>query len=326
MAFVRAIVQGCARRGLDPAEALRAARIAPGKLDDPEARITAAQMEIVSGVAMQQADDEALGWFSRRLPWGTYGMLCRASLTAPTLGVALKRWCRHHRLLVDDVALRLEESGGVAVLTIEERCDFGELREFCLVTLFRYVHGYACWAVDSRVSLLRVELPVDEPPHASAYPHMFPGPARFGAPRAAISFDAHYLSLPIARDEKAMRTMLERALPLTVFQYRRDRLLVRRVRDLLRGRAGQVRTAGDVARALHVSVRTLHRQVREEGSSLQALKDEARRDLASDLLLRGGRSVKEVAAAVGFRNEKSFSRAFRGWTGHPPAAHRGHAS
>jgi AraC-like DNA-binding protein len=116
--------------------------------------------------------------------------------------------------------------------------------------------------------------------------------------------------------------MLQRALPVTVFQYRRDRLLVRRVRELLRSRAAQVRNAADVARLLHVSVRTLHRQVREEGSSLQALKDEARRDLASDLLYRGGRSVKEVAGAVGFRNEKSFTRAFGKWTGRSPAEHR----
>jgi hypothetical protein len=43
-------------------------------------------MEIMSGAAMQELDDEALGWFSRRLPWGSYGMLCRASITSPDLG------------------------------------------------------------------------------------------------------------------------------------------------------------------------------------------------------------------------------------------------
>jgi AraC-like DNA-binding protein len=32
--------------------------------------------------------------------------------------------------------------------------------------------------------------------------------------------------------------------------------------------------------------------------------------------------VKQVADAVGFRNEKSFTRAFRDWTGHSPAEFR----
>jgi AraC-like DNA-binding protein len=271
---------------------------------------------------MQQLDDEALGWFSRKLPWGSYGMLCRASITSPTLGVALKRWCRHHRLLTDDVVLQLTQSGSVATLSIAEHRRFGDLREFCLVTLLRYVHGYACWVVDSRIPLLKAGFPFESPPHADVYPLLFPGPIAFGAAQAGLSFDAQYLALPLQRDERALQLMLQRALPLTVLQYRRDRLLVRQVRQLLRNRAERLRSAADLARELHVSVRTLHRQIREEGSSLQSLKDEARLELAVDLLYRSDRSVKQVAWAAGFRNEKSFARAFRHWTGRSPTEHR----
>jgi AraC-like DNA-binding protein len=322
MAFVRAVVRAYERYGADPREALRAAQIAPAQLRDPTARITARQIELVSGTAMQELDDEALGWFSRRLPWGSYGMLCRASLTSPTLGVALKRWCRHHRLLTDDVVLRLSEAGPVATLSIDEHREFADLREFCLVTLLRYALGYACWAVDSRIPLLGAEFPFEAPPHADVYPVLFPGPVVFGAAQAGFRFDAQYLALPLRRDERDLQLMLERALPLTVLQYRRDRLLVSRVRQLLRSEAEKLRTADELARRLHVSVRTLHRHVREEGSSLQALKDEARRELATELLYRSHRSVKQVAAAVGFRNEKSYARAFRQWTGKPPAEYR----
>jgi AraC-like DNA-binding protein len=151
---------------------------------------------------------------------------------------------------------------------------------------------------------------------------IFPGPIGFGAPRASFRFDAQYLALPLRRDERDLQLMLQRALPLTVLQYRRDRLLVRRVRQLLRSEAERLRTADALARRLHVSVRTLHRHIREEGASLQALKDEARRELALELLYRSHRSVKQVAAAVGFRNEKSFTRAFRQWTGNAPAEYR----
>ena len=48
---------------------------------------------------MRELDDEALGWFGRRLPWGSYGMPARASLTAPTLGVALRRELAEQHLL-----------------------------------------------------------------------------------------------------------------------------------------------------------------------------------------------------------------------------------
>lgn len=315
MAFVRTMVAAYRQAGRDPAEALRQARITPAQLRRSDARIDALQMEQVSAAAMQELDDEALGWFSRRLPWGSYGMLCRASISAPDLGVALKRWCRHHRLLVDDVLLSLAVEGGTATLAIDEQVALGGFRELCLVTLLRSVHGFACWAVDSRIPLREVAFPFAAPPHHDAYPWMFPGPIRFSAPRAALVFDAAYLALPLRRDERALRTMLQRALPLTVRPYRRDRLLAQRVRELLRGSAG---TAAALAEALHVSVRTLHRQLHDEGSSLQALKDEVRRDTAVALLARSERPVKQVAAAAGFRNPKSFARAFRQWTGMSP--------
>ena len=319
MAFIRAMVVAYEKYGVDPAEALQQAQITPRELRQPDARITAAQMETFSGTAMQQLDDEALGWFTRRLPWGSYGMLCRASLTSPNLGVALKRWCRHHRLLTDDVVLKLEATGDVARFAIDERREAGPgMREFCLLTLLRYMHGYACWAVDSRIPVFEATFPHPPPRHHAAYALLFPGPVYFNAPRAGFSFDAQYLNLPLRRDERALRTMLQRALPLTVLQYRRDRLLVQRVRDLL----PQHQTAETLARALNISTRTLHRQLREEGSSLQALKDDVRRDRAIDLLVRTARPVKQVALAVGFENEKSFARAFRHWTGVTPSDYR----
>ena len=150
----------------------------------------------------------------------------------------------------------------------------------------------------------------------------FPGPCS-SVPRAAIRFDAQYLKLPLRRDEKALAQMLQRALSITVLQYRRDRLLVPQVRQVLAAHPERSHSAEALAGVLHVSPRTLHRQLKEEGASLQQLKDEVRLEKARDLLYRTDKPVKQVAAAVGFRNEKSFSRAFRAWTGISPAALRG---
>ncbi|MBY0412108.1 MAG: AraC family transcriptional regulator, partial [Burkholderiaceae bacterium] len=73
IAFVHAIALAYERRALSPARALAQAQIAPELLQDDQARITAWQMEKISDAAMRELDDEALGWFSRRLPWGSYG-------------------------------------------------------------------------------------------------------------------------------------------------------------------------------------------------------------------------------------------------------------
>jgi AraC-like DNA-binding protein len=321
MAFARSIVAAYARYRQSPGGALKLAQITPAALSQADGRITARQMEVLSGAAMQELDDEALGAFSRRLPWGSYGMLARASITSPDLGMALRRWCRHHALLAPDITLRLVVEGDCAAITIEEQ-QIGAVGEFALVHVLRNIHGLACWYIDSRIPLQSASFPFAAPPHADAYALMFPGPLQFYAAQASIRFDARYLALPLRRDEKALNQMLQRALPLTVLQYRRDRLLVQQVRQALAAWPDQAHRADGIAALLNISARTLHRQLKEEGASLQALKDEVRFERAKDLLNRSNKPVKQVATAAGFKNEKSFTRAFRQWSGETPGGFR----
>ena len=318
VSFVNAIVSAFQQRGMDPSAVLQEAQIAPNLLTQPQARITALQMEWLSAAAMKTLDDEALGWFRRRLPWGSYGMLVRASLTAPTLGVALQRWCRHHGLLTDDIHLQLTTHHGIARLELRECRDLAALQEFCIVSVLRNALGVACWLTDSRIPLLNTTLRFAPPHHADSYTVLFDGPTHFDAQSHSLQFDAGYLNLPVRRDEAALQRMLQRALLLTVRPYRRDRLLVEKVRQTLAEHPELGRNADALAGFLNVSVRTLHRQLKDEGASLQQIKDNVRQAQAQELLLRSHRAIKQIAAQVGFQSEKSFSRAFKTWTGQTP--------
>jgi AraC-like DNA-binding protein len=320
MAFVHGVLKAYEVYEKHPERVMTLAQITPKMLTDPVGRVTAAQFELLSASAMQELDDEALGWFSRPLPWGSYGLLCRASITAPNLGVALQRWCRHLHLLVDDVALQLHAADGLAHLQIHQTSKKA-LPEFCLVTLLRSLHGFACWAADTRILLQAASFPFPAPAHAEVYPLLFPGARmHFDAPVAGFSFTSDHLALPLVRDEAATRAMLRRAVSLTVRPYRRTRQLAAQVRTLLRQDSAGAAEA--LAHQLHISVRTLHRQLLAEGTTLQALKNEARLAQATTLLRQSATPLKKVALAVGFQNEKSFARAFHAWTGQPPGAFR----
>lgn len=327
MAFVHAILQAYEKYGVDPTVLLARAGIARAELRRKGARITGRQMELVSEHAMRELDDEALGWYRRRLPWGTYGFLFRASLTSPNLAVALRRWFRHHALLVDDIALTLEVEGELATVRLTERVPLGRTRAFCLVSTLRYIHGFACWLIDSRVRLSRVFFPHAEPADAEVYGVVFSHPVAFDAgarcgPGAGFSFDASYLALPPVRSDADLRQLLRRPLPLPIRPYRRDRLVLNRVRALLREDLSRHGSVAAVARALNISPRTLHRQFEGEGVSFQQLKDQVRRERALELLRGSDRPLKQISQALGFANEKSFFRVFVKWTGQTPGAVR----
>jgi AraC-like DNA-binding protein len=250
-------------------------------------------------------------------------MLARASISSPTLGLALKRWCRHHALITGDIRLELSAGAHEARIELHEVQPLPRaLRELSMAYVLRNIHGLACWYVDSRIPLIAAAFPFAAPPHADAYGAMFPGPVEFAAPLASLRFDARYLALPLKRDDRALRQMLQRALPITVFPYKRDRLIVQQVRMILAADPSAAHDAHSIADSLHVSARTLHRQLKDEGASLQQLKDEVRAQHARDLLVRSRKAVKQVAAATGFRSEKAFIRAFGHWTGMTPAQFR----
>lgn len=322
MAFVRAMVSGCHRLGHDPQAALAGVGITDRDLYQLDGRITAAQMERLSDQLMRELDDEALGWFSRKFPWGSYGMLARASLTAPNLQVALQRWCRHHNLLTSDVSLSVEHTFQESAIALREvnagSWLAGELKEFCHVSLLRNLIGFGSWLVDSQIPLRGVEMSLDRPHHQCAYTTLFKATVSFGAPYTKLLIDTKYISLPIRRNESDLNRMLQRALPLTVHHYRPDRLLPERVRHLLSSAPASYRNAGSISADLGVSVRTLHRQLAAHQTSLQDLKDAVRMEHALALLLRTDQQVKAVASSVGFESQKAFSRAFKRQTGQTP--------
>ena len=337
MAFVQVMLRAYEAQGKSPAKALEFAQITPAQAKKSKARITALQMERISSYAMHELNDEALGCLSRQLPWGTYGMLVRASLTSPTLGVALKRWCRHHGLVNDDIELSVDEHDGKAHIRLRELKDLGAQREFGVLSILRNLYGVACWLIDSRITLEQVQFAFEAPEHQAVYPLMFQGPVQFGQtlnhsklvaqdeaalPTSELIMNASYLNLPLRRDEAALQRMLETALTLTVLQYRKDRLLLTQVKQTLAMHPQDTHSAEALAPLLNLSPRSLHRQLKEEGTSLQVLKDEVRRERAIELLQRTRKPVKQVAESAGFQNEKSFIRAFKQWTGQTPAAFR----
>ena len=130
-------------------------------------------------------------------------------------------------------------------------------------------------------------------------------------PHAAWCSTRRYLQLPLRRDDAPLQAMLQRALPLTVLQYRRDRLLVQRVRPCTptRRAADAVASGGAERVGAHAAPPAARR-----GLLIQQLKDD-KPTRATELLERSRRPIKQIAAAVGFHNEKSFAQAFAGWTG-----------
>lgn len=77
-----------------------------------------------------------------------------------------------------------------------------------------------------------------------------------------------------------------------------------------------------IAVQLHMSVRNLYRQLKEQGTSFQELRDEALLKLAKELLAESDASVTDISLKLGYSEASSFVRVFKRLEGMTPLQFR----
>jgi AraC-like DNA-binding protein len=96
--------------------------------------------------------------------------------------------------------------------------------------------------------------------------------------------------------------------------------LAERIRSLVRSHlASQDCTSNRIAAQLCMHRRTLHRRLRAEGTSFEAIKEEVRRDVALRYIREGGRSLKRLADMLGYAETSVVSRSFCRWFSATPS-------
>jgi AraC-like DNA-binding protein len=89
--------------------------------------------------------------------------------------------------------------------------------------------------------------------------------------------------------------------------------------SLLRG--GEF-TPDQTAKAMGIHARTLQRRLRDEGTSFEKIKDDARREWAEDLVTQPSVALSQIALMLGYAGSSAFSRSFRRWFGEAPRTYR----
>ncbi|MEW6163952.1 MAG: AraC family transcriptional regulator [Pseudomonadota bacterium] len=317
--FVTGMLAGMARAGRDPAPLLAAAGIDPALPRVP----LAAYADLYNRVAAA-LDDEAFGLFQTPMRCGSFELLAHALVGTHSLGEAMRRMARFLRVLLPDMAVGVERHGHHALLSIAETrpLDAGPGRVFAHEWLLRLIHGLACWLAGRGLALDAVAFPYPRPPHAADYALIYTADSTFGARRLEARFQANLLDLPVRRDEAALAAFLAGAPGRIATLYRRDRDTVRAVRDILFAALPALPALDDIAARLHLSPRSLHRHLADEGTNFRRIKDALRRDLALSRLAKTDTPVAAIAAELGYADPSAFYRAFVEWTGVAPSDYR----
>ncbi|WP_262265774.1 AraC family transcriptional regulator [Microvirga yunnanensis] len=240
---------------------------------------------------------------------------------SPSVGEALSALVEHMHLHNRGAAPTLTVSGEVAMLGFAIYQPEVEGAEQILdgamavgMNMMRALCG-SDWVPDE------VLLPRRAPADPAPYRRFFRAPVRFDQEVAALVFPVRWLEHRIAGADPIFREVFEarvRELEATAGDGWKEDLRRLLRTELLTNRC----SAETVADRLAVHSRTLSRHLRADGTSFRRLIDEARFEIARQLLANGTAPLVEIAAALGYSEASAFTRAFRRWSGRTPTAWR----
>lgn len=239
---------------------------------------------------------------------------------SPTPLDAVRNLVRYNYLMNAMSTISLEESD--RQVTMESRFLLG---------LEGHQKNLSEWGPTAFLSALRHLTDAPLVPRAVSFLHQrstgldkftafFACPVRFGANRQSLSFAKSALQVPIRSADRylldILKSICEEALGRRKVASTPTRAKVEAalLEHLPHGKTG----AATIAKAVHMSARSLARRLADEGTSFAQTLEDLRRDLSIRYLEDENLGVNQIAWLLGYSEVSSFNHAFRRWTGRTP--------
>jgi AraC-like DNA-binding protein len=325
----RAMLDACARLGLDTAHILQAAGLDRGAIENPDVRIPVEQADALWRKAYELSGDPNLALHAIEvLPFGACRVIDFLASSAPTIGTSLAKVSDYFPIIRNGV-VRLPYA------VTDRQVTFGIEAPSCPSALTRPLAEYTLAAVflrtrtatNQRYPLIRVEFSHPWPADISEHERVFECPVEFGAETCQLVIAREVWDTPRVGSDPALFSVLDAHARMLLDQLPNPAEIVGQVREALESelRGGNPQLES-VAKRLAMSPRTLQRRLKDEGLVFNDVLDAMRFRAARTYLAQPDVAGAEVAYLLGFAEQSSFNRAFRRWSGQTPTEYRRRAA
>ena len=317
-------MHGLRERQLSQQQALERAGINPAVIENNSQRVHTDQVARLFKTVQETLDDEFMGFTQNNCKVGLFATMAELVSHCSTLGELLEKAVRFYNLVSTDIPMRLSRARGNAVLSFTmAKPEFDPehfMAEFWLVIW----HRFPSWYIGEPIRLQQTHFTFSAPQHRSELQIMFPAELQFNSSANRLVFDAQYLDKPLIRSAQELETFVQNAPADVMTIPGSDTTLEAQIERIISQRHPVNLVfvpIHQMAAELGISSQTLHRRLKESATSYQKIKDNLRREVAIQKLVVDKLSVEQVSEIVGFTESRSFTRAFKHWTGLTPRQH-----
>ena len=188
-----------------------------------------------------------------------------------------------------------------------------------VIKMFRDMSG-------QKLTPVAVHLCHDTPAKHQAWAHYFACPVIFSAQQNQLIFKLETLSAPLPTGNALLAQENDKLVENYLQRLQLEDITARVRHLLIELMPMGLMTLEDIAAELSMEPRTLQYQLQQQGTSMQALRDRIREQLARQYLQHSLKPITEIAYSLGFSAPAHFNRACKRWTGLSPSALRQQAA
>ena len=310
--------------GIEVEFLLRKAGLTHQQIDDPSARLSVRSQVRFLELAAKALRDEFLGFhLAQKFDLRKIGLLYYVAASSDELEEALRRAVRYTTIVNEGVVMKFRLGKDIRIsfdyVGVARHSDRDQI-EFWMAALLRI-----CRQLTNRnLAANYVSLTHRRGGDTSELDAFFGCSVMFGASVDEVAFPASIGKLSLVGADSYLNELLikycEEALAARAVKRNSFEFRVENAIGLLlpHGKA----QAGEVARKLGVSRRTLTRRLSSEGLTFADVLRRIRADLARRHLTDEALSVSKIAWLLGYQDVSAFTHAFKRWTGRTPRAVR----
>ena len=319
--YARRFLRFTQKHGISGTIVLKEARIDPALLDNPDAFLTMRQLlTMLRHADALLKDDTASFRFGQELDLQGHGLLGFALLRQQDYRKLVNMVVQYLRVSLPIMDMEIHCTGEDISIRLHDSWDLGELRPFVTNIYMGSIHALA--SLVCRRFTFEYDFPC--PAKASSFQHLGEG--------IEMKFNCEHnrLLLPLsgrqARDDDAtVANYLATARSQEQAQGDESLKVVIQVRHEIRNAPGRDSTLERVAAKLGMSPRSVRRHLSLSGFAFSGLRNEIREMFATRYLVDTDMALEKIAEYLGYSDQASFSKAYRGWTGHTPGEVRRNA-
>jgi AraC-like DNA-binding protein len=310
--------------GVPLAPLLSGAGLTIKQIDDRSVRLPAQGQIRFLKLAAEALQDDLLGFhLAQDLELREIGLLYYVLASSDIMADALVRAERYSGIVNEGMSLRCrlgkETALALSYVDIERRSDRHQV-EIWLMSLVRLCRQLT----NRRLIPSRVRIIHRRPTTPPEFRSFLGCEIEFGADTDEIVFPGTVRLMPVVSADPHLNELLIKYSEEALAHRPANRPALRSsvenaIAPLLpHGKAG----AGEVARRLGMSHRTLARRLAAEGLTFSDIQAELKIDLAKRYLNDGDLAVSQIAWLLGYREVSAFTHAFKRWTGMTPRQFR----